>query len=265
MGYTTKEFCEICNVGRETLRHYEQLGFLRPEINPANHYRSYDGWDASVIAGIKRYQSLGFSLEQIKGMLFEYDLAELRASVEDRMTIYHEQIRYYQMLCKKSKEELALFACIPQLSGRYTVSQMPSLIYIPDKELCHVPSAGHAVKHFDFFMPCICADADFADDETKPDHPGWGLLAKKEYSDYFEIQNGIIIPASKAVCTVIDTGEDGNITKMLFDSFCSYVRQSELDSDSAIYACLFARTHDRTGGCHQYLFAFCPMQDGRPD
>lgn len=262
MGYTTKEFCIICNVGRETLRHYEQLGFLQPEIDPDNHYRSYDGWDASVIADIKRYQSIGFSLEQIRAILSEYNLPDLITSIENRVTIYRDQIQYYQMLCQKSEEELNILRRIPVLSGRYTVAQMPPLLYISGKILTQISFANHAMKHLDFFTPCICVDHDFAGDEMKPDYSGWGLITKKEYADYFEIQNGITIPASKVICTIIDAGEKGNITKDLFEPFCAHIGQNGVDADSTIYAYLLTRTHDKMGGYHRYLYTFCPIESG---
>lgn len=264
MGYTTKEFCKICNVGRETLRHYEKLGFLHPEINPDNQYRTYSGWDASVIADIKRYQSIGFSLEQIGDILSEYGLENLIASMENRVEFYHGQIQYYQMLCKKSGEELDILRHIPQLSDRYTVLQIPAFLYVPDKDLCRAPFSNHAMKHLDFFTPCICVGRDFAGDEMRSDYSGWGLIAKKEYSDYLEIQSGIAIPASKAVCTIIDAGNKGNITKTLFEPFYSHIKCSGLNASSAIYACLLTRTHDSMGGYHRYLYTFCTISNEAP-
>lgn len=261
MGYTTKEFCSICNVGRETLRHYEQLGFLHPEIDPDNRYRSYDGWDASVIADIKRYQSIGFSLEEIKTIFSEYDLARLIASVEDQVTMYRRKIQYYQMLCQKTEAELKILRCIPQLSDTFTTSQMPPLLYIPDNDLLHVSFADttdNAMKHLDFFTPCIRIDRDFAGDEAKPDYSGWGLIAKKEYADYFHIHEGIEIPASKTVCTIIDAGEKGNISKTLFDPFFSYIEQNIGKTNPTIYAYLLTKTHDDKGRYHRYLYTFCP-------
>lgn len=260
MGFTTKEFCKICNVGRETLRHYEQLGFLHPKTNPDNHYRSYDGWDAGMIAEIKRYQSLGFSLEQIKAMLSGYSLSALTASMKERIDIYHSRVRYYQMLCQKGEEELWILRHVPQLLDHYTVSQMPSLHYIPDKDLIQAPFVNQAIKYLDFFIPCICVDRDFSGDETKSDYSGWGVVAKKEYSDYLEVKDGITIPSSETICTIIDAGEKGSVTKTLFDAFYSYVKQNGFNPHPTIYACLLARTHDSTGDYHRYLYTFCPIQ-----
>ena len=263
MAYMTKEFCKICNVGRETLRHYEQLGFLQPKINPDNHYRSYDSWDASIIADIKRYQSLGFSLEEIKTILSKHDLTQLITSVENRVFFYHEQIQYFQMLCKKSEEDLDILQCIPQLINHYTTSQIPSLLYVPDKDLKYdsfADNMNNAMNHLDFFTPCIRIDRCFTGDEIQQDYSGWGLITQKEYADYFTIHNGINIPASKTVCTIIDAGEKGNISKKLFDAFYAYIEQITLEKNPTIYAYLLTRTHDKTGGYHRYLYTFFPTQ-----
>ena len=38
--YSTNDLCQMFGVGRETLRHYENLGLLNPKINPENGYRN---------------------------------------------------------------------------------------------------------------------------------------------------------------------------------------------------------------------------------
>lgn len=73
------------------------------------------------------------------------------------------------------------------------------------------------------------------------------------------IHTGITVPASKIICTVIDAGEKGNISKSLFNAFFSYINHGTEEIDSTIYAYLLSRTHDKNGIYHRYLFTFSPI------
>ena len=70
-GYSTKEICEIFNIGRETLRHYENVGLIHPEINPQNGYREYGYWDVGVLVDALKFRKADYSLNQIKKALYE--------------------------------------------------------------------------------------------------------------------------------------------------------------------------------------------------
>lgn len=71
--YSTKQICQIFNVSRETLRHYERVGLLNPHINPDNGYREYSYWDVGTIIDILKYRSLGFSLSDTRDAIFDKD------------------------------------------------------------------------------------------------------------------------------------------------------------------------------------------------
>ena len=65
MKYTAKDVCRMLNITRETLRYYEKVGIIHPEIDPVNKYRYYDDWDINYIYECKKYQSLGFSVKEV--------------------------------------------------------------------------------------------------------------------------------------------------------------------------------------------------------
>ena len=86
--YSTKEMCEICNVGRETLRHYEKLGLLTPTINETNGYREYGNWDVGTMFSVKKYQALGLSLDEIKKMLFDGSYATVQKKSGEAASLF---------------------------------------------------------------------------------------------------------------------------------------------------------------------------------
>ena len=259
MGYSTSEFCRLCNVGREALRLYERMGILAPKVNPDNRYRSYDAWDASRIAEVKHYQALGFSLKEIREILENHDLSQTIRSMENSVALYRDKIRYYQMLCRKTEEELEVIRRIPEMLGVYSISTVPDLVFFSDREneqMSMNDGANNFMRYLDFFMPCLRIDRAYAGDESLQDYSGWGALISREYAEYLGMRGGNPIPASKVFCTVIDAGEKGTISRKLFDGFFEALGQSHTDHDGTIYGALLTRTHDGSGDYHRYLFTF---------
>lgn len=259
MSYSTKEFCKLCDVGREALRLYERLGLISPRINSDNRYRMYDAWDASKIAEIKHYQALGLSLKEISGILNNSDLQQTVEYMENSVSMYKDRIRYYQMLCKKTEEELRIMHKIPEMFDQYASMVLPDLVFVMTPEIKRDgnPQEKTSFMQFlDFFMPCIRIDEDYSGDESRQDYSGWGVLLKKEYADFLKISGGITLPSSHVLCTVIDAGEKGTLSKKLFENFLSRLEQESPLHPITIYGALLTRTHDNTGDYHRYLFTF---------
>lgn len=66
---TIGKLAEAAGVGVETIRFYQRSGLLPEPERPLSGYREYTIDDAKRIRFIKRAQTLGFSLEDIAGLL----------------------------------------------------------------------------------------------------------------------------------------------------------------------------------------------------
>ena len=66
---TIGKLAEAAGVGVETVRFYQRSGLLPEPERPMSGYREYADDDARRIRFIKRAQTLGFSLEDIAGLL----------------------------------------------------------------------------------------------------------------------------------------------------------------------------------------------------
>ncbi|GGM74400.1 heavy metal-responsive transcriptional regulator [Lentzea pudingi] len=95
----TGEVAEAAGVNRETLRYYERVGLLaRPERSLGGH-RLYPPGTVAVIRVIKAAQWLGFTLDEIAGLLStgsrrpglrdraEVKLGEVEARIADLETV----------------------------------------------------------------------------------------------------------------------------------------------------------------------------------
>ena len=72
-------------VGVETVRFYEREGLLRKPDRKPSGYRQYDVETIDRLRFIKRAKWLGFSLQEIKGLLgLRLDPSATRADIRDR-------------------------------------------------------------------------------------------------------------------------------------------------------------------------------------
>lgn len=88
----------------KTIRYYEEIGLLDPTVERADSgYRIFDRTVLNRLAFIKRSQSLGLSLTEIKEILQVYDRGELpcgevRHHLEAKVAAIDEQIQSLETL-----------------------------------------------------------------------------------------------------------------------------------------------------------------------
>ena len=56
-------------VSAKMIRHYEEVGLVRPPKRTASNYRTYSASDVHVLRFVKRARALGFSMPDIKNLL----------------------------------------------------------------------------------------------------------------------------------------------------------------------------------------------------
>ena len=77
---TIKEFALLCGCNPQTLRYYDQVDLLKPvKVDRWSGYRFYEEEQALVFVKIKNLQMVGFTIEEIKGLLKLDDQAIYRA------------------------------------------------------------------------------------------------------------------------------------------------------------------------------------------
>lgn len=87
------EFASLCRTTKETLRHYDRIGLLRPAARGANGYRLYSLpqlVDFSLIAAL---QSAGLPLAEVRDYLSDPGSPRLRAVLEERIAAIEESRR----------------------------------------------------------------------------------------------------------------------------------------------------------------------------
>jgi len=83
------ELVKKTNVTKETIRYYERLDLLRPPSKDSNGYRLYSEQDVETIHYIKIGKALGFTLAEIKLLLYD-DL--LRDDIKSVQTVVDHKL-----------------------------------------------------------------------------------------------------------------------------------------------------------------------------
>lgn len=67
--YNVGQVAELAGVSIRTLRHYDEIGLLRPAQRSHAGYRKYQGDDLERLEQILYYRDLGFGLDEIKALV----------------------------------------------------------------------------------------------------------------------------------------------------------------------------------------------------
>ena len=109
------EFSRLSRVSVRMLRHYDQLGLLTPsQTDPFTSYRYYSAEQLPRLNRILALRDLGFSLEQIAGMLDDdLSMDQLlgmlklkRAEVEQQVQLENERLSRLEARIRQMKESL---------------------------------------------------------------------------------------------------------------------------------------------------------------
>jgi Cu(I)-responsive transcriptional regulator len=72
-----------------TIRYYEKIDLLAPPTRSAGNYRTYDGAALERLIFIRRCRGLGFSLDQIRGLLLLSSDEERPCDEVNEITVEH--------------------------------------------------------------------------------------------------------------------------------------------------------------------------------
>ncbi len=71
--YKIGEIANLYGIGTDSLRYYEEIGILKP-ARDVNGYRMYNIGDIRTLNILRELRSIGFSMEEIKGHLADFNL-----------------------------------------------------------------------------------------------------------------------------------------------------------------------------------------------
>lgn len=107
MKYKIGDLSNLLNVSTNTVRRYEEMGYISSERNEETGYRYYSEDEITKFMNARLLRKYGFNHTEISRMM-NYDIHELKLSFEERMKKMDEEIEYMKNLRHRLKDDIGL-------------------------------------------------------------------------------------------------------------------------------------------------------------
>lgn len=103
--YTIGEAAIVTGLSTKTIRYYDSIGLVTPEIkNPANNYRYYTNEQVVYLCMVKRMRRMNCSIEEIQKVVRAGDIETLLQQIKSRMVILQQEIETRKSILQSSRE-----------------------------------------------------------------------------------------------------------------------------------------------------------------
>ena len=237
MRYTQKDVCRAFDIKRDTLRHYERLGIIEPEV-AENGYRYYDDWQINLLWVQKRVSERERQLK--------HDLAYQAMGLES-LASFREMIEG-----------------VEERMGAFALRELPEARFVPRREVHdllldeRLREAGRFVNENQAI--CLPPVAHFP--VAQGERYYWGLaMLSDRYIQLGGPEEGYVtLPAGRALTTCVDAGERWNFGQALFQGLLDEAERLGEQPLGMLYGFLLTRTYDEAGGYHRYVEAVLPLE-----
>ena len=248
------EFSKLSRVSVRMLRHYDELGLLKPaETDGFTGYRYYSESQLLQISRIRSLQEMGFSLADIIRVT---ELCHDRDAVD---ALYEKRQRELQELSERTAHQLTLLATarnrlrkeqimrypvsVKTIPARYAATIRMTIPRYEDEGmvwqlLCEETDPLHLVPD----EPCLTA-AEFPDDEFKEENVeifAWKTV-KGTYPDTEHVKFRALPAVKVASCTV-----KGGYEQMpeVYAAVISWVQENGYEPDGSLFNLYHVSPHE---------------------
>lgn len=148
--YTPSELSKILDVSTNTIRRFEEMGYLSEHRNVENGYRSFAHGDFEKLMYVNKYRDVGFSHKEIVEILDE-DIASLLKRFEERKADIDNQIQKLQSISHMLKDDINLIKRVTEYDHDYIerdCSPVHYVTYMKKGELCLDKAHVEALHRF---------------------------------------------------------------------------------------------------------------------
>jgi DNA-binding transcriptional MerR regulator len=96
--YTISQLAHVAAVPTTTVRYYERIGLLQPEVRSVGNYRLYSNESLRKLKFIRAAQGIGFKLDDVRALLGAQDSRvpscdDVQGLIEDRLADIDARLR----------------------------------------------------------------------------------------------------------------------------------------------------------------------------
>lgn len=150
MEYTTNDLSRILDVSTNTIRRFEEKGYLSAIRNTDNGYRQFDSSDVEKLMYVGKYRKVGFGHQDISELL-QRDIDSAKELLVERKAQLDAQIAEYKALSHLLKDDIALIDRIREYGFdlfEFESSPFHYVLYQKRGELCTGGFQGRALHRF---------------------------------------------------------------------------------------------------------------------
>ena len=123
--FQTGELFRYLGFTRDTLRHYEAMGFINPCQDQTNNYRQYGFDEIYKLLVIEFYKKRGFTLAEINQLIDQDQLTVLTENIIQKQAAIELAIKKQQQMLLKLADTQAFCQSLPQHLNQFSIRDFP--------------------------------------------------------------------------------------------------------------------------------------------
>ncbi|MBQ9604352.1 MAG: MerR family transcriptional regulator, partial [Firmicutes bacterium] len=129
MKYKTNELAKVLGVTTNTIRRYENNGYITPDKSIESGYRSYTQGDILKIGLIRLLRKCGFTHQEIESFNNKPN-EEIRDLAQNKLDAIDRQIQRLKFLRHWLKDNIQMIDVCRDLGEGFTVMECPPVYYV---------------------------------------------------------------------------------------------------------------------------------------
>jgi DNA-binding transcriptional MerR regulator len=129
MKYNTSDFSRILGVSGNTIRRYDEMGYLTGNRNESSGYREFDSCDLAKLMYITKYRKEELSHEEVETLLSS-PAGTVADLLEEKRRQIREKLDYYSAIDHLLKDDIMMMRRAEQKLGRLNEIESQPIHYI---------------------------------------------------------------------------------------------------------------------------------------
>ena len=275
MKYKTSELAKLLNVSTNTVRRYEEKGYIHAvrDENTSYRYYSEDCVFGIVNAGLLR--KYGFSHDELDEMQ-KFDLQETIDAYKKRLCAMDEEIAYMTYVRHRIKDDLVLMEKAEGLRNIYEKNCVDQtyVLYQSGEQLLNEPERMEKVQQFVYGAPEVQRIYIIRKDDVLADrftiNIGWSIknvdmekyhIERNEYTEHYETRRSVM-GVAKLPVKYADMPEytPEALKEQLLGNHMEYIRKNHLKIAGDVKGVVITRAME-AGVDMMYLLMGIPVED----
>ena len=273
MRYRIGELADFFGMTKEGIRYLEREGVITSERDAGNGYRYFPRDEITRLKQIKRYQGLGFSLEEAHQLVCETRREEIVDRLAQKQRELEGNVRQIERMQRLLAMQQEAAAHLIDTQEQVWLGERPELIFfprVPDEASGETPAQREAIararaEEKEWILatpPCTLGAMHFTPDGTGRRMLGSIVRAESAREvGLRETERTIHLPACPCVCAVVEGPEKQRPDlSPLFD----YMRANRLRITGEVFGILWLTYRTEQGnrfGIHEVYAPYEKMEE----